>query len=369
MKILHIIPSIEVAGAEMILLNLVSNQSQEKKHLIVCLDRCDSALLARFMEINIEVLELHIRSVGLLRSFLSLIRIVKMFNPYIIQTWMSHSNLIGCLLTALTPSERLVWSIHSSGPSINRTTRFVEWLCALLSHYFPKKIIYCSAAAKEYFEGLNYSKKKSIVINNGIDIAYFKFSQLEGELFRKKFDLDEDTYVLGSVARWHPVKDHATLFESASILKSHNIKFKVICAGIGMDKSNTELWRLIEKYALTNYVMLLGVRSDMRSLMNALDLLVCSSVSESFGNVVVEAMSCGTPVLTTDCGGPPQIIGDSRFIIPVRDVVAMSERICMLMEKRDSVELANWCIEKARVYSIEGMGVKYDSVYRALMNE
>jgi glycosyltransferase involved in cell wall biosynthesis len=67
----------------------------------------------------------------------------------------------------------------------------------------------------------------------------------------------------------------------------------------------------------------------------ACDALVLGSLTEGSGNVALEAMACGRPVVATDSGGPPEYVsdGETGFVVPVGDVPAMADRVRRLLDE------------------------------------
>jgi glycosyltransferase involved in cell wall biosynthesis len=89
--------------------------------------------------------------------------------------------------------------------------------------------------------------------------------------------------------------------------------------GGGVDGQNYELAQLIEANKLAGRVTLLGPRPDIAEVMNALDVIACTSTSEGFSNVIGEAMACGVPCVTTDVGDNALIVGSGGIIVPPGD--------------------------------------------------
>jgi glycosyltransferase involved in cell wall biosynthesis len=85
----------------------------------------------------------------------------------------------------------------------------------------------------------------------------------------------------------------------------------------------------IERHGLAGRVHLPGYVKDLQPWYERAACLAVSSMSESFGLVVVEALAFGVPVVTTDCQGPPEILGLGRYgrVVPVGDLAAMAEAI------------------------------------------
>lgn len=103
---------------------------------------------------------------------------------------------------------------------------------------------------------------------------------------------------------------------------------------VGEGPLRPRLERQIRRLGLGDAVRLLGFRSNPYQLMAAADVFVLSSVYEGFGNVVAEAMACGTPVVATDCPhGPAEILenGEAGLLVPPRDAAALAVSILRLL--------------------------------------
>jgi glycosyltransferase involved in cell wall biosynthesis len=102
-----------------------------------------------------------------------------------------------------------------------------------------------------------------------------------------------------------------------------------------------------------------GFVVDMYPWYCSADLFVLSSKWEGFGNVIVEALECGVPVVSTDCqSGPAEILENGRYgrLVPVRDVDAMAAAIiASLNEAPDRESLMN----RARDFSVERISDEY----------
>src|SRR5690606_22623153 len=130
-----------------------------------------------------------------------------------------------------------------------------------------------------------YAADRMVVIPNGYDLAMFRHDPEAGKILRSTFGLDEAEPVIGLVARFHPLKDHDNLLHALAHLRDSAVRPVCLLAGTGLDHKNAGLLETIDKLGLGEHVRLLGQRSDVPAVMNALDLHVLSSVSEGFPNV------------------------------------------------------------------------------------
>ena len=145
--------------------------------------------------------------------------------------------------------------------------------------------------------------------------------------------------------------------------------FHAVFAGNNLDNNNTSLVSLLKKKELINRVNLLGRRNDIASIMNGIDLLILSSVSEAFPNVLNEAMACGTPCVSTDVGDASLILGDTGWIVPSKNSESLfSSVIKAAQEKKSnhSLWLQRGIACRQRIveqFSLEKMVKKYKEVW------
>jgi len=129
----------------------------------------------------------------------------------------------------------------------------------------------------------------------------------------------------------------------------------------------------ISALGLEEDVELLGFRDNPFKFMAAADVFVLSSLWEGFGNVVVEAMACGTPVVSTDCPyGPGEIIthGETGLLVSPADSKALAEALLRVLDDRELRErLAENGRERARDFHAAEIGRQYLELFREVISE
>lgn len=369
-EILHTITGLNDGGAEAVLYRLVTFDDRHR-HIVVSLSdagKYGPLLAAKGIEVHCLDMPRGRLTLSGLRGLWAVLRKER---PQIVQTWMYHANLVGGVLAKLTGVKNIYWGIHHTDlvpGTTGRSTRMVDWLCARLSPYVPSGIIACAERAKEVHIRNGYDAGKFTVIPNGYDIGQFSPDVEVRRAFRKELGVGAETPVLGFVGRWDPQKDHANLIRAFSLLRKQMPDLHLVLAGTDCDRSNTDLMRLLRDVGGTEGVHLLGRRSDVPALMNALDLHILSSYSEAFPNVVAEAMACGTPCVVTDVGDAAAIVGDTGWVVPPRDSEALARAIAEALAEGQNADMWHRRQRAARQrivdeFSLEAMVARYHSVW------
>ncbi len=170
--------------------------------------------------------------------------------------------------------------------------------------------------------------------------------------------------VLLVAGRLHEEKGHRVLFEALAAVRSQLDPFVLLVAGEGPHRAQLEA----EARALGLHpsVRFLGQRSDVAELMSLATVVVVPSLAESFGYVVLEAMSLGRPVVATTSGGIPEVVGGSGAALLVAPG-SVSE----LAGAVSTVVLDTWLAEsmgeagraRSRAFGFEPMIRRYERVY------
>jgi glycosyltransferase involved in cell wall biosynthesis len=138
--------------------------------------------------------------------------------------------------------------------------------------------------------------------------------------------------IITTVGRLVDLKDHPTLIRAfARVRESHEATLQIVGAGPNKDR----LAALAGELEVSEDVLLLGWHDDPYSVLQESDIFVLSSTTEGFGIVLVEALACGLPAVSTDCkGGPREILedGSSGLLVPVGDPEPMAAAILRLIE-------------------------------------
>jgi glycosyltransferase involved in cell wall biosynthesis len=374
-KIVHIITGLSTGGAEMMLFKLLSRMNNDEFESEV-ISLTDAGPVAD----KIKMLGVPVHTIGMKRgrvhpiALLKLTSLLRKKKPDLVQTWLYHSDLIGGVAAKLAGSNKIFWSIRQSNIDMDGNKRSTIWIakiCAKLSFWLPDKIICCSHAALESHVALGYSNEKMLVIPNGFDLDAFQPDQESRKSLRKELGLDEKACLIGLVARFDPQKDHHNFIQAAELIKNYDSSVHFMLCGGDITKENIQLMQWIKQAGMVEHFHLLGLRSDVSSLVAAMDVAISSSLGEGFPNVVGEAMACAVPCVVTNVGDSALIVGDTGRVVPAKDPEALAEGIIELLQA--SPEYRKGLGKQARLrvknnYSLESVAEKYEAVYRGALS-
>lgn len=326
--VVHVISGLGQGGAETVLHRLITAEGQVGDHTVVSLGD-EGVFGARLREAGIPVYALGMKEgpLAAVKGVWRLFSLLREQRPDVVQTWMYHADLLGGIAARLAGIRAVSWGIRNSGADLahgSRSARTLAWVCARLSRVVPAVIVACAEDAARRHREWGYDADRMLVIPNGYDLRVWQRDEAARAELRAEWGVAADTPLIGSVARWNPLKDHANLLNAfARSLKRHP-GLRCVLVGEGLDAANAELAALLQKHGVADQVILLGRRTDVPRILSALDVYVLSSRAEGFPNVVAEAMATGLPCVVTNVGDAGCIVGDCGWVVAPRDAVSLA---------------------------------------------
>ncbi len=226
-----------------------------------------------------------------------------------------------------------------------------------------------SEKGKEVHEKRGYSTRRMTVIPNGFDIERFRPDATARAWLIEQLGLSHEVALIGFVARFDPMKDHATFFRAASSLAAAEDSVHFVLAGDGMAASNAQVTALMDS-GIRDRVHLLGRREDVPRLLAAMDIATSASAyGEGFSNAVGEAMACGVPCVVTDVGDAGALVGDTGVVIPPRSPGRLAEAWARLLGMGEEQRKRLGEAGRARVlerYEIGAVVRRFETFYTEL---
>ena len=341
MRVMHVITGLSTGGAETMLLKLLSASSRSMEHVVVSLGD-EGTIGPRIAALGVPVhcLRLQRNAPNPIHA-LSILRLARRIDPQLIQGWMYHGNLMASMAalalgkSAPVKKPPVLWNIRQTVYDLRRE----RWLTARLIllggrlSARPAAIIYNSQTSAGQHEELGYRVEKRVIIPNGFDCQALRPDEAARKEVRAELGVSDDIVLVGLVARYHPMKDHAGFLQAAGMLARSHRQARFVLAGTGVSSKQSELAEAVGQNGLQDRVILLGERSDIPRLNNAFDIACSASAwGEGFSNSIGEAMACGIPCAVTDVGDSAYIVGNSGLVAPPREPNALACAIAHLID-------------------------------------
>ncbi len=171
-----------------------------------------------------------------------------------------------------------------------------------------------------------WPEHKFQTLYNRIDIDASKSKLMTREDARDALLIPNDIWVIGHVARLHPIKDQQTLLRAFAKAKGNlPSDSKLVIVGNGREEAN--LKALAANLNILSQTHFAGYQKNAKTLFRAFDCFALPSLEETFGMVLLEAMAANVPVIVSDCGGAVEVVGEYARIFSIGDVNTLAEAI------------------------------------------
>ncbi|WP_342360454.1 glycosyltransferase [Terrarubrum flagellatum] len=352
-KLLFYTHALEAGGAERVIALLASGFAERGDEVIIAVDHevdTGAPLSPRVRVVHIG--PSHADSIGNLKALL------KDEAPDISFSALAASNLKHALAAfAAGRNARAVISYHGyfdAEPQLLSRAGYV--LISLLSRIVARTVC-VSDGLLAHIRRLGASHRTSLRIFNPVALMAADEADSGAPL------ADRPPLIL-AVGRLAPVKDFASLIAAFARIRRGDARLRIVGEGAERPKLEAEIARL----GLGGRVELAGHSRDVAQHYRQARCFALTSRTESFGNVVVEALSHGLPVIATDCGGPAEIINGPACgrIAPVGDIDAIASAIDAALDDPGDPDPRR---RRARDFSIEKAVDAYSALFEQIVTE
>jgi len=373
-KIAYVIDTVfsPVGGTEKQLLLLLKHLDRSKFTPILCTLTLSDWLEQSFSECPLYVSDItSFKKLDAWKKIWSLSRLLKNERVDIVQTFFQDGNKVGTIAAKLAGVPLIIssrrnqgyWHTKSELMQLNILNRWVDLVIAN------------SFSTKEWIKAVEKIEDDKIrVAYNGIDISLFDADKrLQRSHYRQLLGITNDDIAIGMVANYRPIKGYEVFLKAAQLVaqKTSNIMFFAIGDFDGEDEYTSKLFEMTEQLGINEHFNFLGPRLDVASILQALDVGVLSSNSESFSNALGEYLAAGLPVVTTDVGGAQESVsvGENGYIVPVGDYQSLGNRILDVITCEDRALMGKISRERAeRLFSLTSMIARHEELYRTGIN-
>lgn len=371
MKVMHIIGGGDVGGAKTHVLSLVAQLGAHLADVVlVALRDGEFAEDARKMGIAVEV----VHGGGLLGDLRRVAEIARAHGSELVHTHGAKANLYGAILRRMTKIP-VVTTVHSDYRLDYLGSPFKQYTNGLLNT-ISLRFLDAQIGVTDNFADMLISRGFDPyhvhVIYNGLDFSKPCNPKQTREEYLADLGLtsEPDDVVCSIAARFHPVKDIGTILRAVAKLKDTCPKLKLILGGDGEEADF--LKQLAEELGISDRVVFAGWVTDMDTFLNATDISLLSSLSESFPYSVLEAVRAKCTMVTSTVGGMPVLIdhGANGMLFAPQDVDALASHLQYLYENPQvRREMADKLFEKASThYSLEHMVRVQCEIYEKVLH-
>ena len=363
-RLVHIVHDLGFAGKEQGILKIVSRMDDSRFRVdIIALRRIYREALQN-VTLPGEVIELGRKPGNDPALIFKLMKIFKAKRYDIVYTHSWNTLIEGYLAARLCGIPKL---IHGEHGTFERSWLKDQLQTKLWSNVDAVTVV-ADSLRRKMVQWFRYATDNVFVIHNGIDRKRFYPSASFRRQMRERYGV-RDKFVVGTVGRFHPVKDHFTLIRAFAQIARHLSHAVLILVGRGELESSYR--KLCADLGISDRVLFVPPTSQVEQLYNMFDVFVLSSRSEGCSNVLLEAMACGLPVIATRVGGNPELVEHERsgWLVPAGDVAALAGRMEAVENNPEKArEVGRQALERINSrFTLERTVERYERLYESLV--
>lgn len=360
--VFHIIPTLGVGGAEKLVTDICKNLDKKKftVNVVTLYKIYDSIFIEELKRKNINIIELN-KKVGFdLSIIFKLYKVFKEYKPDVINThlYVVPYVILPALLRRIKVKVHTVHSIASK----EIASKFKRKIMKVAYKYLKFVPIGISDYIKNtILEEYNLKANQVECIYNGIDTSKFVCNNS---------CIHDNKIIFVNVARMNEAKNQILLLEAFKLVNEKYKNTELHIVGDGELRENIE--NKIEELNLKGKVILRGIKKDVACELNNSSVFVLSSNYEGLPLSVLEAMSSGLPIITTDAGGVIDIVENNinGIIVEKKNKKALADAmIKMCKDKNCLQEMGKNSYLLSKKYDIKEIVKQYENLYTELINK
>lgn len=296
-RILHVVSKMDRAGQETLIMNLYRNIDRSKIQFdFLCTNPENGDYDEEIVSLGgiIHILPPKKRRIKYIDYILSVFSTAKYlrslnYDTIHLHNYHAFSSLIWVASAKLAAIGNIILHCHNT----NAPRPFLHKVCRPLLRICCINRIACSTDASRWMFGKNESK----IILNAIDTQKYEFNTKQREILRNELGLKDSTTAILHIGRFNYQKNHIFLLNVFNAYHLSHPDSKLLIVGKG--ELETDIKKYISSLGLSDSVKLLGVRSDIPTILSSCDLFLFPSLFEGLSVVLIEAQASGIPILTT----------------------------------------------------------------------
>jgi len=366
--LLHIIDTTGPGGAETVFIDLISHLPESDFRSIVVI-RGEGWVCDELKRRGIHPVILEAKGSFNWRYLKQLVALIRREKVDLIQSHLLGSNIYSAMAGFL--SRRPVVATFHGAVDVSEGERLLALKFAVINLGVSAIVAVSDSLRSNIIQRTGLRAKKTQVIYNGIDTAYFKRPKKND--LRERFSWGEEDVIIASLGNIRPAKAYDVLLHAAALVKESNKNFRFVVAGDYKGALYLRLQKLSAKLQLENHVCFLGFTDDPAEFLSNADLFVLSSSSEGFSIATIQAMAAGLPVVVTRSGGPQEIVTDEKngCLVDTGNPQQLADVIMRLADDavlKKKLALAG-CQHARDSFDIKSMVGSYHKIYEKLLSK
>ena len=382
-KVIHIITRMELGGAQQNTLYTISHLDKENFLPYLITGRGGELFTAALGFKNTLIAEDLVREVSPLRdvmAFFQLRRLIKSIAesppaaaPMIVHTHSSKAGILGRWAARCVSIPVIIHSIHGFGFHDYQSciVRNLFILIEKITARITTRFIAVSEANQQKGVALHlFPPEKTVVIRSGIEINRFKNPAVSRSQLRGSLGIPDTAPIIAMIACLKPQKSPLDFIKVCDNVRRELPNAHFLLVGDGALRETVE--KEINGLKLQHCTHLLGWRNDIPEILNAIDVLVLTSLWEGLPRVFPQAMAAGVPVVATRVDGAPEAIKDgvNGFLLDPGDIKGLARKTVSLIQSPlqfSSMEIQNRQI--VAEFDIQRMVSQQEALYKDLLSD
>jgi len=359
-RILHVIDTLGIGGAENYVVNLANKLNKEKFQVWIAytdgrIQGIDGEALVSKLDENVRLVKWNPKKIGSLKSLryfpyniyhvISLYKIIRQFNIHLVHThqpfsafraWIAariaHVPVVHNYMTIITPERQTEWLLVKH----KTLARFVD-------KFVNKYVAFSQCFAEDLRIKLKVNDSKIALIYMGVDLTLYNFCQTNKH-FKAIMHLDERNPVVGVIARLYPEKGINKVLNAWPYVVREIPEARLLVVGDGPLRHQLE--EMTKSLGILDSVIFTGVRHDIPKILNIIDIYVQTTDRPNLGLSALEAMAAGKPIITIvqndeerEMAKETVIEGCNGFIVPNVPQEVASKIIWLIRNKKQAKEM------------------------------
>ena len=335
------LPSLRLGGAERVTVTIANYLADAGYDIDLVVSTYDGNFRDAVSS-SITIVDLDppsVPGVGVLTSIPALARYIRQNRPQMLISALTHANIVAAVSATLSNSgTTMVVTEHNTFGHQSGFKNNAAVALAKIVYSLADRVITVSEGARQsYVQNTPLDPEDVVTLYNPVDVNDVRRTAREG--VDEPWLRDDDVEVVLTVGRLESQKQQNMLLRAFARCAERRPRARLIIVGKGSRRA--ELEALAKQLGIDDRVKFTGFVDNAYAYMRTADVFVLSSRNEGLPTVLIEALACGCPIVSTDCpSGPREILADGEYgrLTPVGDPDALAEAIVATLESPPDAE-------------------------------